>query len=51
MSARGLHSKPYVWGENIYQSPNEENDDKPGTFLLTKYKSEMDMLIIPKQIS
>jgi len=39
---------------HIYQSANEANDDKPGpfdaAFLLTKYKSEMDMLVIPKPV-
>lgn len=37
---------------HIYQSANENNDDKPSpfdaAFLLTKYRSEMDMLVIPK---
>lgn len=37
---------------HIYRSANEANDDKPSpfdaAFLLTKYKSEMDMLVIPK---
>lgn len=40
--------------KHIYQSSNEANDDKPGVFdaafLLTKYKSEMDMLVIPKPV-
>jgi len=40
--------------EQIYQSANEANDDKPSpfdaAFLLTKYKSEMDMLVIPKPV-
>ncbi|MBK7969428.1 MAG: cupin domain-containing protein [Bacteroidetes bacterium] len=40
--------------KQIYQSANEANDDKPGpfdaAFLLTKYKSEMDMLVIPKPV-
>jgi len=40
--------------KHIYQSANEANDDKPGpfdaAFLLTKYKSEMDMLVIPKPV-
>lgn len=39
---------------HIYQSANEANDDKPSpfdaAFLLTKYKSEMDMLVIPKPV-
>ena len=39
---------------HIYQSSNEVNDDKPSpfdaAFLLTKYKSEMDMLVIPKPV-
>ncbi len=39
---------------HIYQSANEANDDKPNpfdaAFLLTKYKSEMDMLVIPKPV-
>ena len=39
---------------HIYQSANEANDDKPGAFdaafLLTRYKSEMDMLVIPKPV-
>lgn len=39
---------------NIYKSANEANDDKPGAFdaafLLTRYKSEMDMLVIPKPV-
>lgn len=38
----------------VYRSANEANDDKPGAFdaayLLTKYKSEMDMLVIPKPV-
>ncbi len=38
----------------IYQSANEAKDDKPSpfdaAFLLTKYKSEMDMLVIPKPV-
>ncbi len=40
--------------KHIYQSANEANDDKPNAFdavfLLTKYKSEMDMLVIPKPV-
>jgi len=40
--------------KHIYQSANEASDDKPGpfdaAFLLTKYKSEMDMLVIPKPV-
>lgn len=39
---------------HIYKSSNEAKDDKPGAFdaafLLTKYKSEMDMLVIPKPV-
>lgn len=39
---------------HIYQSANEANDDKPNpfdaAFLLTKYKSEMDLLVIPKPV-
>lgn len=39
---------------HIYQSANLANDDKPNpfdaAFLLTKYKSEMDMLVIPKPV-
>ncbi len=39
---------------HIYRSANEANDDKPSpfdaAFLLTKYKSEMDMLVIPKPV-
>jgi mannose-6-phosphate isomerase-like protein (cupin superfamily) len=39
---------------HIYQSANEAQDDKPGPFdaayLLTKYKSEMDMLVIPMPV-
>lgn len=39
---------------HVYQSANEANDDKPGpfdaAFLLTKYKSEMDMLVIPRPV-
>lgn len=39
---------------HIYQSANEAKDDKPSpfdaAFLLTKYKSEMDMLVIPKPV-
>ncbi len=39
---------------HIYQSANEANDDKPGpfdaAFLLTRYRSEMDMLVIPKPV-
>lgn len=38
----------------VYKSANEANDDKPGAFdaafLLTRYKSEMDMLVIPKPV-
>lgn len=57
-----LHYKGYVKPSNnyeyfikhIYQSANKANDDKPGpfdaAFLLTKYKSEMDMLVIPKPV-
>lgn len=40
--------------KQIYQSANEAKDDKPApfdaAFLLTKYKSEMDMLVIPKPV-
>lgn len=40
--------------KHVYQSANEANDDKPNpfdaAFLLTKYKSEMDMLVIPKPV-
>lgn len=40
--------------KHIYRSANEANDDKPGpfdaAFLLTKYRSEMDMLVIPKPV-
>lgn len=40
--------------KHIYQSANEANDDKPSpfdaAFLLTKYKSEMDMLVIPRSV-
>ena len=40
--------------KHIYLSSNEANDVKPGpfdaAFLLTKYKSEMDMLVIPKPV-
>jgi mannose-6-phosphate isomerase-like protein (cupin superfamily) len=40
--------------KHIYQSSNEANDDKPSpfdaAFLLTKYKSEMDMLVIPRPV-
>jgi mannose-6-phosphate isomerase-like protein (cupin superfamily) len=39
---------------HVYQSANEAKDDKPSPFdaayLLTKYKSEMDMLVIPKPV-
>lgn len=39
---------------HIYLSANEANNDKPSpfdaAFLLTKYKSEMDMLVIPKPV-
>lgn len=39
---------------HIYQSSNEANDDKPSPFdaayLLTRYKSEMDMLVIPRPV-
>ncbi|RYU94978.1 cupin domain-containing protein [Emticicia agri] len=57
-----LHYSGYVKPSNnyeyfirhIYQSSNEANDDKPNpfdaAFLLTKYKSEMDMLVIPKPV-
>lgn len=40
--------------KQVYKSANEANDDKPGpfdaAFLLTKYRSEMDMLVIPKPV-
>ncbi len=40
--------------KHIYQASNEANDDKPGpfdaAFLLTKYSSGMDMLVIPKPV-
>jgi mannose-6-phosphate isomerase-like protein (cupin superfamily) len=40
--------------KHIYQSANESNSDRPSpfdaAFLLTKYKSEMDMLVIPKPV-
>ncbi|RYG18248.1 MAG: cupin domain-containing protein [Chitinophagaceae bacterium] len=40
--------------KHIYQSSNDANDDKPGpfdaAFLLTKYRTEMDMLVIPKPV-
>lgn len=40
--------------KHIYQSANEANDDKPSpfdaAFLLTKYKTEMDILEIPKLV-
>lgn len=40
--------------KHVYQSANEANDDKPApfdaAFLLTRYKSEMDMLVIPKPV-
>ena len=40
--------------EQIYRSANEADDDKPGPFdaayLLTRYKSEMDILEIPKPV-
>jgi len=40
--------------KKVYHSANQANDDKPGAFdaafLLTKYKSEMDMLVIPKPV-
>lgn len=57
-----LHYRGYVkpagnyeyFIEQIYKSANEANDDKPSpfdaAFLLTKYKSEMDMLVIPKPV-
>ncbi len=57
-----LHYTGYVKPSNnyeyfikhIYKSANEANDDKPSpfdaAFLLTKYKSEMDMLVIPKPV-
>ncbi len=39
---------------HVCLSANEANDDKPGAFdaayLLTKYKSEMDMLVIPAPV-
>jgi mannose-6-phosphate isomerase-like protein (cupin superfamily) len=39
---------------SVYRSANEAGDDKPGpfdaAFLLTKYKSEMDMLVIPRPV-
>jgi len=39
---------------HIYQSANKANDDKPSPFdaayLLTKYKTEMDMLVIPNPV-
>lgn len=57
-----LHYSGYVKPSNnyeyfirhIYQSANEAKDDKPSpfdaAFLLTKYKSEMDMLVIPRAV-
>lgn len=57
-----LHYSGYVKPSNnydyfishIYQSANEANDDKPGSFdaafLLTEYKSETDMLVIRKPV-
>jgi mannose-6-phosphate isomerase-like protein (cupin superfamily) len=57
-----LHYSGYVKPSNnyeyfirhVYKSANEANDDKPGpfdaAFLLTKYKSEMDMLVIPRPV-
>jgi mannose-6-phosphate isomerase-like protein (cupin superfamily) len=40
--------------KHIYRSSNEASDDKPAAFdaafLLTKYRSEMDMLVIPKPV-
>ncbi|HUM47370.1 MAG TPA: cupin domain-containing protein [Chitinophagales bacterium] len=57
-----LHYSGYVKPSNnyeyfikhIYQSANEAKDDKPGPFdaayLLTRYKSEMDMLVIPRPV-
>ncbi len=40
--------------ENVYQSANSANDIKPSpfdaAFLLTKYKSEIDLLIIPTPV-
>ncbi len=39
---------------HIYQSSNDSKSDKPdpfdAAFLLTKYRSEMDMLVIPKPV-
>lgn len=40
--------------ENVYRSANEANDVKPSpfdaAFLLTKYKSEIDLLVIPTPV-
>lgn len=40
--------------EKVYASANENKDDKPGAFdaafLLTRYKSEFDMLVIPRLV-
>ncbi|MBR9918582.1 cupin domain-containing protein [bacterium] len=40
--------------EHVYASANEAKDVKPGPFdaayLLTKYKSEIDLLVIPKPV-
>ncbi|MBC7873059.1 MAG: cupin domain-containing protein [Ferruginibacter sp.] len=40
--------------EQVYTSANKNRDDKPGVFdaafLLTRYKSEFDMLVIPKPV-
>lgn len=57
-----LHYKGYVkpalnyeyFIEHVYRSANEAGDDKPGAFdaafLLTKYKSEFDILEIPRPV-
>lgn len=57
-----LHYKGYVkpalnyeyFIEHVYRSSNEAKDDKPAAFdaafLLTKYKSEFDILEIPKPV-
>jgi len=60
--AERLHYKGYVkpslnyeyFIAHIYRSANEVDDDKPApfdaAFLLTKYKSEFDILDIPKSV-
>lgn len=47
------HNWEYII-EHVYQSANAANDVKPGpfdaAFLLTRYKSEIDLLVIPRPV-